>query len=546
MLEKLVVDNYLLIDHIEFDAYENMSVFVGETGSGKSLFIESLGIILGNKFSLANIGTFRDITMMSAIFSVSEKMSEVQHWFKQNDFSLHDEIIITRTFQKSGKSITRLNGEVVPVQLVRQIGDLLVDIHSQFDTQQLLKNTVQHESIDAHIQVASLDAYKEAFLVYKQRTEDYNRFLEEQQKLHDLDYLHFQREELEPFQEYTLEKVQALEQHYKYLKIAVQNRQYVERCISLLSDDGLRQFLPELKTNLLHIGNDEIAPALLSSYEQLVANVDEIDYVLNQQYQDEESFAEFEQLEHLLQNIYRLQQKHSENLAEAYATVTEQIERIEEAETFEVKLQASMKEAESKARMLALKLDEQRDTVIEQVEMKMRSYFKKLHLENIQFRVFREVHDDLTRTGLSTIQFQVASNNQKTFQPLAKVVSGGELSRIMLALKVVMLGKQQMLMVFDEIDSGVSGKVAASIADVLYELAKLHQVFLITHSPLVAVSGKHFYQISKHIRNDGQYETNITVVQKDEINYMLAHLISQQIPSQSAIEQIQHLRTKYQ
>lgn len=544
MLEKLVVDNYLLIDHIEFDGYDGVSVFVGETGSGKSLFIESLGIILGNKFSLSNIGTFRDITTMSAVFSIPESSTQIQAWFEEHDFLYHDEIIITRLFQRSGKSTTRLNGEIIPVQVIRQLGEMLVDIHSQFDTQRLLKSTVQQAVIDDRIDVDITTAYREAFSAYKEAIKQYEQFEMAQQSQFDLDYLYFQRDELLAYQSYTKESVRQLEGEYKQLKHDVENHQYVEMSTALLGDDGIRSILTQLHKQLQYIDNEK--NQFLQLYNDVVQQVDELDYRLSQQSVDEDATLKFQQLEQELQAIYRLQQKHGEDLAEAYQQILEQIEHVEDADTRRLKLQDQMTQKEEKARRIAKQLDKERDIIIQHVEEQITTYLNKLHLSNIQFRIIREDKSELMISGVSTIQFQVASNNQTTFQPLAKVVSGGELSRIMLALKVVMLEGSHLLMVFDEIDSGVSGKVAASIADVLHQLAEQHQVFLITHSPLVAVSGKQFYEISKQIREDKQYETRIEQVNTASVNYLLAHLISQQSPSDAAIQQIQYLREKYE
>lgn len=547
MLEKLIVDNYLLIDHIEFDAHSQMSVFIGETGSGKSLFIESLGIILGNKFSLSNIGTFRETTMMSAIFSGDKDSSDMHRWFEEHQFTFHDEIIITRTFQKSGKSITRLNGEVVPVQVIKSLGEVLVDIHSQFDTQQLLKSSVQHASIDNHVDDALKKAYENAFLNYQEQKKQYQIFADKKSQAQDIDYLYFQKEELEPYHTYDKKTIEELESEYKQLKSQVQNQQFIEASVALLGEEGIQKHLPLLQKNIAQIKlNQKEAPQIVEMYQQLMICVDELDYALNQMLGDEVQLQTFATLEQNLQTIYKLQQKHGDDLALAYTEVLTQISQVENADQHEQKLRAAIEKSEQEAIECAKKLDLARNDVIAHIEKEMVQYFKVLHLENMHFQVHREVHPSLTRNGLSSFQFYVASNNQTRYQPLSKVVSGGELSRIMLALKAVMLQRSSMLMIFDEIDSGVSGKVAASIASVLHHLSKIHQVFLITHSPLVAVSGQHFYQIVKHIRTDKQYETTIVNVNADEINFTLAHLISQNTPSQAAIKQIEHLRKAYE
>lgn len=544
MLEKIIVDNYLLIDHIEFDAHLGMSVFIGETGSGKSLFIESLGIIFGNKFSTNNIGIFRDTTKMTAVFSITEQMSNVKNWLSENEFFVDDQIIITRTFQKSGKSTTRLNGEIIPVQTVRLLSEILIDIHSQFDTQQLLKQTKQQEAIDQYVSKSLLSEYTNAYQSFKSIEKEYAAFVQEQQKEHDVDYLHFQRDELEAYADFDLSLLQSYEDEYKSLKQKIQNQQQVEIAVGLIGDEGIRQYIGPLEKSLNQM--EDIDRTVYETFNQLLIQVNELDYALNQLQIDEEVAARFAFLEETIQIIYRLQQKHGDDLALAYNEIMTKIEQIENADKYETKLLNQLTENEKVARDLALQLEEARKVTISTVEKKMAHLFQQLHLENIQFRVFQETLPQLTKTGLSTLHFQVASNNQKIFQSLAKTVSGGELSRIMLALKVVMLEKQPMLIVFDEIDSGVSGKVATSIADVLNQLATQHQVFLITHSPLVAVSGNYFYQIAKARREDGHYETKIEEVVDEKVNITLAYLISQQEPSASAIEQIQHLRVKYQ
>lgn len=544
MLEKLIVDNYLLIDHIEFDGYEGMSVFVGETGSGKSLFIESLGIILGNKFSFTHIGTFRETTTMSAVFSISESDTQVNKWLAKNQYTAGEEIIITRTFQVSGKSITRLNGEIVPVQVIKQLGEMLVDIHSQFDTQQLLKKSAQQRVIDERINQKLKDAYMNAFKAYQAAKSEYEVFESEQNKQQDLDYLHFQEKELRLYQSYSSDIINEKEQIYKQLKVDAQNSRYVEQSIGLIGEDGIRVVLEKLQKNLQYIDSEE--NQFLQLYHDLVGQLDEIDYRLNQMYENTSDLSQFEALEKELNTIYKLQQKHSENLAVSYQAIIKQIQWIEEADVHRQKLQAEVDDAYKKAVFFAEELERERKQIIQQIEGNIAYYLKKLHLDTIHFKVDQQFSDVLTKSGFSIVEFQVTSNNQREYQPLSKVVSGGELSRIMLALKVVMLETKKMVMIFDEIDSGVSGKVATSIADVLNTLAHKNQVFLITHSALVAVSGKHFYEISKQIRSDHQYETSITKVKSTDVDHLLAQLISQQIPSKAAIEQIQYLRKKYE
>lgn len=545
MLEKLVVDNYLLIDFVEFDGNDGVSVFIGETGSGKSLFIEALGIILGDKFSVANIGTFRDMTKMSAVFSVDEQSSEVQEWFKEQQFILTDEIVITRIFQKNGKSTTRLNGEIVPVHIIRNLGEMLVDIHSQFDTQRLLKNSVQQQSIDNYVDSSLREEYTQAFNTYKTVVQQYEQFIKQTEEQQDLDYLLFQKDELEAVQHYDESQVEQLEKQYKRAKLKMQHKEHLESSLYLLGDDGIRPLLQQLSKNLGYL--DDEGQQFSKICNELIIQTDELDYQLNQLYSEDDNDGEFEKLEVELQMIYRLQQKHGDDLSKAYVDVTEQIKQIEDADTYITELQSECVQKEQIARALAERLDCERDKIIQQVELKIKTYFQKLHLENIQFKIVREVQKKLTAFGLSTLQFQVASNNQAIYQPLAKVVSGGELSRIMLALKVVMLESEKKLMIFDEIDSGVSGKVAASIADLLFELSRVHQLFLITHSSLVAVIGSYFYEIVKEKRlSDGQYETIIQRVKTEKIDYLLAQLISQKEPSDVAIQQIKHLREKYE
>lgn len=542
MLEKIVVDNYLLIDHIEFEAQESLSVFIGETGSGKSLFIEALGIILGNKFSYNHIGEFREQTMLSAIFQLTDEHTDVHQWLSDNGFLATEELIITRIFQKSGKSTTRLNGEILPVQTIKGLADLLIDIHSQFDTQQLLKQSVQQVCIDERILKSTRNAYRQSFEAFKDAQKAYTEFKASQDKSSDLEYLYFQREELFAYADYDNAKIEAIESEYKQLRSVVQNQEDIQRTVQLLGEAGIRQYLPEINRGLQKI-NDAKSSEL---FIQMTNLLDELDYEVSKMESDESVLEKFAGFEQTLQTLYRLQQKHGDDLQQAYAEILERIEQVEKADEYEIALQKIIETTEADARQKAQQLDDERKSVIEKIENEIILLFTQLHLTNLAFKVSLLPTEKLQINGLSNVQFEVASNNQAQFQPLAKVVSGGELSRIMLALKVVLLGQRPMLMIFDEIDSGVSGKVASSIADVLSTLATQHQLFLITHSPLVAVSGQHFYHIQKMIRTDQKYETIIQKVKPAEINYTLAQLISQHEPEQTAIEQIAHLRKKYE
>lgn len=545
MLEKIVLKNYLLIENLEFDAKNNLSIFIGETGSGKSMFIDALSIILGKKFSNSAIGQFSDATILSAIFQVSTNKA-IQAWAKTHDIECENELIITRKFYKSGKSTTKINGEILPVAVLKSISSELIDIHAQFDTQKLLRSEFQKKALDYMVDKKIISEYHEKFQQYKQCTLHLEKLYEEKNKIRELDYLQFQLTKLERYKTIDLVAFEELEHVRKHLEHAKKIQKNLETLSELSESDINGPFLTiEKIISDLALQNSEFQE-LYERVHELVTNIDDVLFQINKSISSFDQSYESLPFLNEIDAIYALQMKHGNDLHEAFVNIDLEIKRIEEIDAEIDRVQLECNDAHKLAYRCVIDLEEARSKAAIKCAQEINTMFSQLYLTNVDFTIDVEYDKEeytLTKLGISTVNFLVKSNNATTYDKLNTVLSGGELSRIMLALKVVLSAGSNALIIFDEIDSGVSGKVAEAIGAILRDLSKTTQLFLITHSAIVASFGIHFYEIIK-IQKNGIYKTNVQPLADSEINSKLATLISGVEQSDKATEQIKILRSR--
>lgn len=526
MLQELNIRNFAIIEQLQLSFSDGMTVLTGETGAGKSIIIDAVSLLLGARGSADYIRSGAEKCQLEALFMISDEegMSE-----KLQDLGIEPDemLIIQREIFKNGRNVCRINGQLVNTSMLRQIGPDLVDIQGQYDQQKLM----QEEN-----HVTLLDSYGGIDLEAK--VQDYQFVFHRYQKLkekihHDeahakdfaqrMDMLRFQRQEIENA-ELKPEEEETLREERTLLRNATKIHESLEESYQLLSGDNfVLSFLSIIRHNLQKISDWN------SEYATIQENVDSAYYLLQECSADilqqmEQLSADpnrLEEVESRLQQIRNLERKYGSTIPEILSYYDEITKEWEEncydedhIEIWKEELLELKKEVEQKGQAL----QNLREKVAYSLEQEVEKQLKDLYMPHAQFKVeFLPWHQGEWREeGLSRVAFYISTNKGEPFHPLAKVLSGGELSRLLLALKVIFHDKDaKTSIVFDEVDTGVSGRVASAIAQKIYQIGRDAQVLCITHLPQVAAIADHQFYISK-VEEEGRVETKVQVLSAEE------------------------------
>lgn len=542
MLRSLKIENYVLIDSLQLDFSSGFSTFTGETGAGKSILIDAIGIICGDRFTTDLIRSTQDKAYIEAVFDTQDDRILLQCSESGIDLS-EDPLIISRELSRDGKGMTRINGKTVPVALLRSLGEVLVDIHSQHDTQYLL-NTKHHLSLlDAYESDELLDVVKFAYNDYKRVADDLEDKRNHQLNPDDLEYLKFQKKEIEDASLQVGEDI-ILEEKQKAMMSFEKNNNRLSSALNAL-DEGesvsvrLHEALRHLNT-LENIDQSDLISEQLSNFyhefNELLFSIRAL--------QDDVYFDEFEmnQIQERLFMISKLKKKFGNSIEAILMSYDEIIERISMIENrFDVidKLEAEKKRLYGIFFEQAVKLSQKRKERAIDLENAVLEHIRDLYLEKAQFKIqFNSFEGN--QTGIDQVEFLISMNPGEALKPLIKVASGGELSRLMLGLKVVFNHLQKIeTVIFDEIDAGVSGRVATSIGQKMHQMSLFAQVFSVTHLAQVAVYGDEHYVVSK-LQSDSSTHSNIQKLNREQRIFELSTILSgtQSENSQRAAEEL--------
>ncbi len=529
MLQNLYLKNYILIDELRLDFKSGFSVFTGETGAGKSILIDAIGLLMGDRFTVDMIRHGSDKAIIEAVFSTKSKHIASLFNDLNYDFDL-DELIISRELTQEGRSINRINNRSVPVSLLKEIGQYLVDIHSQNDTQYLLNNRYHLQLLDAYnIDRALLDDVKKHYQSYAKLKNELNEKEKNDLNPDDLDFLSFQSLEIEKAnlvigEDEELENQQRLLMSFEKVSTRLIN------AIDLLDEnEGARVKIYEAVKALRHIDEmDALKPITATIdeiYFNLVEQIEELKDRFNELSYDEDRLN---QIQDRLFQINKLKKKYGRTLElilEHYAEIKERINAIEHREEVLEELRRDCERAYKQFELRALELREVRKNKARALETAIIKEIRDLYLEKAQFSiVFNEV--GANQYGLDFVEFLISMNPGESLKPLIKVASGGELSRLMLGMKVIFNDLQSIeTVIFDEIDSGVSGRVATAIGQKMSSLAYHAQVFSVTHLGQVAACSRTHYLVSK-IQANTLTNTNITELSEEGRIHELAMIAS--------------------
>lgn len=530
MLTHLYVKNFVLIDQVNLDFSDRMSVFTGETGAGKSLLIDAIGLLCGERAFASYVKKGEDKAIIEGVFDL-EKNEKALSLLKEQGFDLEGEdLIVSREITAMGKSTIRICQRTCTAAFLRELMSYVVDIHSQHDNQYLLQPKYHLSLLDQYCDVKTLlDDVKKAYKAYASLKAEMEQALKEDMNADDLDDLTASFNEIEDAK-IKKEELPALEEEIKVMnRIETIQKQAAAALLSLDGDHGSNPSLYEAIRSLESI--EDIAPfdvihtQLLDAYYQIEDLISSLRTALENSDYDEEKINEIQERIFLYHRLYRKYGGSYEEVMKEKQSIESKIDRILHRQDYIEKKEKELDSKRQKFDTLSMKLRKIRKSKAKELEKLVNQQLADLMLPHAQFRIsFHESQP--AQTGVDQIEFQIEMNRQSGFVPLHKTASGGELSRLMLGLKCIFTKLQGIdTVIFDEIDTGVSGPVALAIGKKMQLLSEDIQVFCVTHLAQVAACGDHHLFVSK--KDDGSYTTtSIKKLNEEERIHELASIAS--------------------
>jgi DNA repair protein RecN (Recombination protein N) len=542
VLKSLSIKNYALIDSLNIGFSDDLNILTGETGAGKSILLGAIGLIIGQR---ADLSVLRDKTQKCTAEGVFEiRNYGLQGFFTDNELDYEDVSILRREITPLGKSRAFINDTPVNVKVLHDLGLKLIDIHSQHQNLDLNEKNYQLRLVDL---VAGneglLKQYSEVFRKYLLLQELLNKtLLLSAQSKKDLDYFEFQFKQLD--------EARLIENEQDNLEIMLEKLTHAEEIKSvfgltnqILTEDD-RSVLAVLKENLNSLGKlrlvlpeaEQIFTRLESVYIELKDIASESSLIADKTENDPEKIDYINQR---LDLIYTLQQKHRvatvNELLQIQADLNAKIEQIGSYDIEIEQIENDIRTQNEKLTELASEMGKRRTSVARLIENKVIEVLQNLGIPNAAFKLKFEKLTDFSSTGLDEVSFMFSANKNQELQEIAKVASGGEMSRLMLAVKTLITDTKSLpTIIFDEIDTGVSGEVANKMGLILGQMAKTVQVLNITHLPQIAAKGKHHYKVFKFDQNDQTY-TSIRKLNEQERIVEIAEMLSGENFSQTSV-----------
>lgn len=523
MLSELTINNVVLIDKLDLEFKSGLSVLTGETGAGKSILLDSLGLVLGNRAEVSQIRQGTEKLSVTAVFEGEGKKEEVSEFLKEYEIETDGELVIKRTLDKNGKGKIFINDQLISAKLLKEIGKFLVEIHGQYDNQGLL-NPANHKSIlDAYGNYKDLkQTVKRCWQEYKQ-AEKVRQEAEANiaQAKEDEDNLRHWVEELERIGTYSGEE-EELSQKRLELMNAEKLIDNLKAAYSSLNGNfdivsALRQAQTAMeKANQIVAGKyDAIVDILEQSRINAEEAQNEIEEATNNINLNQNELDKIEERIYALRGIARKHQVSVEELPELLEKFKQRLNNLEMGEDGLQNLRQKEEQARLSYKEQAKELSSQRKATALVLDGKVMAELAPLKMEKAKFitQIEEQKPEEWSEDGIDKIQFTVSTNPNSPQGPLNKIASGGELARFMLALKVNLAQTSNVsTMIFDEVDAGVGGATAKAVGERLARLAKDVQVLVVTHSPQVAASGNHHYKVEKNTQQ------NVTTTQVRELN----------------------------
>ena len=549
MLTQITLKNFVIVEKLELDFDNHLNVLTGETGAGKSIWVDAIGYALGNRADPSVIRTGADRCDITVCFDINHNASAKQ-WLTQNDMDDDDECIIRRIIKANGSRIT-INGTPTTLQMARELSALLIQIHSQHQHQELLKAEKQRDLIDDFAQTSPLRT-EIATLYFDYQAHEKQRaelLAEASGRDSEMELLTYQLDELT---ELNLQENEwgTLSTQHQQLHNAKQFMQQLNQAIELTTEHEetaastlVRQALDHLNHNLTDDPHIQSVKAMLNT---ALINLEEAGNELSTyRSQLDLSPETLQEIETRLTRIHDLARKHHvapKELQAAQASLEEKLNRLKNSDVLQEALEKKQKKILSRYQTLANQLSTVRNKAAKSIDTAIKPLLKKLGMEQATFHTQLEKQDRvISPTGAENTTFYISTNKGQTPQPLMKVVSGGELSRISLALHVITAKTTQPpSMIFDEVDVGISGRTAAIVGELLRQLGESTQILCITHLAQVAAQGHHHYKVSKTA--SGQHtKTHIQRLSREERVTEIARILGGATITKNAVEHAEEL-----
>ena len=531
MLNELHIENIAVIEKADIEFTDGLIVLTGETGAGKSIVIDSIGAVLGDRMSRDFVRRGAEKGSVTACFEAPN----ADEWLNENEIDIEEELIIQRRISTDGKSSCRVNGVPVTAAQLRELGALLVDIHGQNDGRQLM---------DEKCHMAYLDRFGCLEPAIEEYRAEYRKYIAIKKEMSELKMDEIEKARLSDSLHYQIEELERAE-----LKAGEYDAACARRDL-LRNSEKLTEALDEAY-RMLNGGDDNAismaqnaayyagrASALVPELETAATNINEAVFSLSdaaellRDFRDSLDFSpeEYDELENRISLLNKLRRKYSRDEDELIAYLDEcreKLDRIEYADERLVKLERKLAEQQKKCSAAALKLSETRKAAAAVLQNRIVGELKELNMPSVRFAVeFVPIEDEpgFDSNGMDRIRFIMSANAGEELGRISKIASGGELSRIMLAMKNVFAENDPVgTMIFDEIDTGVSGIAAQRVGEKLYSVSKGKQVMCVTHLPQIAAMADSHYVIAKQER-DGRTYTNVSRLNDDGRRRELARL----------------------
>lgn len=541
MIEQLSVKDYVLFKSCIIDFTDGMTVITGETGAGKSLLIDAIGYLSGNRIKSNVIRNGKDKAILSMVLTSNEKVNAI---LEENGFEVDDQVIISRTILNNNKSTVRINQQITTLSFVRKIVNLLVDIHSQMDTYRLMDTSVQMELLDSYAKTMDLKAsVKEAYVKYSNVLHELETLKNEEFSDAELEFLTTQLDEIENanIQE---DELDALNDQIHEATSWYKNSEDLSSC--LYEIDKENGALDSLYTLYKQASKSPILNDYEESFKNLYYSLQSVDeelkHMRDTHSNDSLDLDSLQSRQYLIKKLYRKYGGSYTSLMESKKSITDKIDRIIHRQDVFDKLEKEKEESFAAYMKLAKALSLKRKACFKELESKVMEHCKDLMLENARFMISC-MEKKPSSNGIDDIEFLVSMNLGQDFSSLSASASGGELSRLMLALKVVFQASNGIeTIIFDEIDTGVSGKVALAMGAKMKALSKNYQVLCITHLASVAVYANTHYLVNKKA-SASETITSVQELDQDKTIQELAVMTSGEA-SQKAKESMQDLWVK--
>ena len=549
MQQQLYIKNFTLIDELNIELHPGFSVITGETGAGKSIILGAIGLLLGQRADSKSIKQGADRCVIEAHFDLSRY--DLKPFFDENDIEYDDhDTIIRRELTAAGKSRAFINDTPVALTMLKELGDQLMDVHSQHQNLLLSKQDFQLNVVDILANDSKeLEAYQQSFANYQQKTKELNQLREEiERNRQNADFLQFQFEELEAAhltegEQEELEQQSETMSHAEDIKTALyeadnalNGEEYgvVSQVISAYNAlNGISKVMPKTA---------ELTERLDSCRIELKDIAEEVSQLLERTDFDP---AELENINNRLDRLYELEKKYHaesvEELIEQRDNLKQKLLHIENSDEAVSEMEKEVAHLRSLCTQRAETISKMRQATAQQMRNQLAQRLEALGMPHARFDV-SITKTELGKNGQDNVAFLFSANTSTPLQPVSQVASGGEIARVMLSLKAMISGAVKLpTIIFDEIDTGVSGKIAEKMAQIMQEMGRTErQVISITHLPQIAALGSHHYRVSKEETKNGTV-SHMTELTSEERITEIAQMLSGSDVSDAAIQNAKEL-----